>query len=74
MLKPGAYSLEKAAAMPVPVNGRKFAGSESARTGINGLAIADDVTIVLVPDLVTAATKADGIAGPRPVEGRADRA
>ena len=60
LLKPGAYALEQAAAKPVPVNGRKFAGSESARTGIAGLAIADDVTIVLVPDLVTAATKADG--------------
>ena len=60
LLKPGAYTLEQAAAKPVPVNGRKFAGSESARTGIAGLAIADDVTIVLVPDLVTAATKADG--------------
>ena len=60
LLKPGAYSLKKAAAKPVAVNGRKFAGSESARSGIAGLAIADDVTIVLVPDLVTAATKADG--------------
>ncbi|KQR12112.1 phage tail sheath subtilisin-like domain-containing protein [Cellulomonas sp. Leaf334] len=60
LLKPGAYSLEQAAAKPVPVNGRKFAGSESARTGIAGLAIADDVTIVLVPDLITAATKEDG--------------
>ena len=60
LLKAGAYSLEKAAPVPVPVSGRKFAGSEAARTGINGLAIADDVTIVLVPDLVTAATKPDG--------------
>ena len=42
------------------MTGRKFAGSESARQGINGLAVADDVTIVVVPDLVTAATKADG--------------
>ena len=41
--------------------------------GINGLAVADDVTIVVVPDLITAATKEDGIARPRPVEGRADR-
>ena len=46
--------------MPVPVTGRKFAGSESARNGINGLAIAEDVTMVVVPDLITAATKADG--------------
>jgi phage tail sheath protein FI len=60
VLKPGAYSLEKAAPVATPVSGRKFAGSESARSGINGLAIAEDVTIVAVPDLVTAATKADG--------------
>ena len=60
LLKPGTYALEKAAPTPVAVNGRKFAGSETARTGINGLAIAEDVTIVVVPDLVTAATKEDG--------------
>jgi phage tail sheath protein FI len=60
VLKPGRYDLEKAAPVPVPVNGRKFAGSESARNGINGLAVADDVTIVVVPDLITAATKDDG--------------
>ncbi|MEP7763330.1 phage tail sheath subtilisin-like domain-containing protein [Sanguibacter sp. 25GB23B1] len=60
ILKPGVYSLEKATPISVPVNGRKFAGSESARTGINGLAIAEDVTIVAVPDLVTAATREDG--------------
>jgi len=60
LLKPGVYALEKEAPVPVPVNGRKFAGSESARAGIGGLAVADDVTIVIVPDLVTAATKEDG--------------
>jgi len=60
LVKPGRYTLEKAAPVPVPVNGRKFAGSESARSGINGLAVADDVTMVVVPDLVTAATKQDG--------------
>ncbi|MEO6884741.1 MAG: phage tail sheath subtilisin-like domain-containing protein [Jatrophihabitantaceae bacterium] len=60
ILRPGTYALEKAAPTPVAVNGRKFAGSESARQGINGLAVAEDVTIVLVPDLITAATKADG--------------
>ncbi|KMM46239.1 MAG: phage tail sheath family protein [Cellulomonas sp.] len=60
LLKPGQYSLEKAAPKPVAVSGRKFAGSESARSGINGLAIAEDVTIVVVPDLLTAATKDDG--------------
>ena len=60
LLEAGRVHARAGAAKPVPVNGRKFAGSESARTGIAGLAIADDVTIVLVPDLVTAATKEDG--------------
>jgi len=60
LLRPGLYPLEKAAPAPVPVSGRKFAGSESSRQGINGLAVADDVTIVVVPDLITAATKEDG--------------
>ena len=59
-LKPGAYPLEKAPPTPVPVQGKAFAGSETARSGINGLVIADDVTMVMVPDLVTAATKEDG--------------
>ena len=59
VMRPGTYSLEQAPPTPVPVSGRRFAGSESARTGINGLAIADDVTMVIVPDLVTAATKPD---------------
>jgi phage tail sheath protein FI len=60
VLKPGRYELEKAEPKPVTVTGKKFAGSESARAGINGLAVADDVTMVIVPDLITAATKADG--------------
>ncbi len=60
VMKPGSFPLVPAAPRPVPVNGRKFTGSETARTGINGLTIADEVTMVLVPDLVTAATKEDG--------------
>src|SRR6476660_3653585 len=60
VLKPGLYPLEKATPAPVPVTGRRFAGSETSRQGINGLAIAEDVTMVMVPDLVTAATKEDG--------------
>jgi phage tail sheath protein FI len=59
VMKPGTFALEHSPATPVPVNGRKFAGSESTRTGINGLAIAEDVTMVIVPDLITAATKPD---------------
>jgi uncharacterized protein len=60
LIKPGRYVMEKATPVPVAVSGRKFAGSESARNGINGLAVADDVTMVIVPDLVTAASKPDG--------------
>jgi uncharacterized protein len=60
ILKPGVFPLEKAAPVAVPVSGKKFSGSETARTGINGLAIADEVTMVIVPDLITAATKEDG--------------
>jgi phage tail sheath protein FI len=59
VMKPGTFKLEPAPAKPVPVSGKRFAGSESSRTGINGLAIADDVTMLVVPDLVTAATKPD---------------
>jgi phage tail sheath protein FI len=60
LLRPGTYELIKAAPVPVPVSGRAFAGSESTRRGLGGLAIAEDVTMVLVPDLVTAATQEDG--------------
>lgn len=60
VLKPGSYPLVPATPQPVPVSGRKFTGSESARTGINGLSIADEVTMVIVPDLVTAASREDG--------------
>jgi uncharacterized protein len=56
----GLYQIEPAPATPVAVPGRAFAGSETARSGINGLVIADDVTMVMVPDLVTAARQADG--------------
>lgn len=60
VMKPGNYPLAQAAPLPVPVSGKKFSGSETARSGINGLALADEVTMVVVPDLVTAATKDDG--------------
>jgi uncharacterized protein len=56
----GTYAIEPAPATPVAVPGRAFAGSETSRIGINGLVIADDVTMVMVPDLVTAARKEDG--------------
>jgi hypothetical protein len=59
-LKPGIFPLVAPAPLPVPVKPKAFAGSETNRTGINGLVIADDVTMVMVPDLVTAARQEDG--------------
>lgn len=59
-LKSGAFPVLAAAPTPVVVPGKEFSGSEASRTGINGLVIADDVTMVLVPDLITAARQADG--------------
>lgn len=59
-LPTGSFSIEPAAPSPAAVPGRAFNGSESARTGISGLTIADDVTMVMVPDLITAATQEDG--------------
>ncbi|HSK24912.1 MAG TPA: phage tail sheath subtilisin-like domain-containing protein [Egicoccus sp.] len=60
MPKAGIYALEPAPREPVEVKAPAFAGSETKRQGINGLVIADDVTMVMVPDLITAATKEDG--------------
>jgi len=60
ILQAGTYAIEPAPATPIAVSGKAFAGSETARTGINGLVIAEDVTMVMVPDLITAATKEDG--------------
>jgi phage tail sheath protein FI len=59
-LPTGSFAIEPVTPNPVSVPGRAFSGSESARTGISGLSIADDVTMVMVPDLVTAARKDDG--------------
>ena len=73
-LPAGSYAIEPAPPTPVAVPGRAFAGSETARQGINGLVIAEDVTMVMVPDLVTAATKEDGDDRPRPLEDGAARA
>ena len=59
-LKPGIFPMVAPAPLPVPVRPKAFAGNETNRTGINGLVIAEDVTMVMVPDLITAATKEDG--------------
>ena len=60
ILKPGTYPAVKATPNAIKVQPKSFTGSETARTGINGLVIADDVTMVIVPDLETAAKTTDG--------------
>lgn len=42
------------------VGAEAFVGSEADRTGIMGLAVADDVTMVIVPDLITATRDSSG--------------
>src|SRR6266545_2983404 len=56
----GRYAVEVSAPTALSVSPQEFEGSEVARTGYEGLAIADDVTMVAIPDLVTVATKEDG--------------
>src|SRR6266545_6168323 len=53
----GSYPLEAGSVTPIEVSGGDFEGSETDRTGIRGLVIADEVTMVVVPDLVTASTR-----------------
>ena len=56
----GRYALEAKPAGKVALSTKNFEGSETERTGVRGLVIADEVTMVCVPDLVTAATSAGG--------------
>ncbi|MCH1614874.1 MAG: phage tail sheath family protein, partial [Acidimicrobiales bacterium] len=46
-LKAGIYPVSPAAPLPVDVRPKDFVGSESDRVGINGLVIADEVTMVM---------------------------
>jgi uncharacterized protein len=58
---PGRYPIEAVGApTPGSVSPQELEGSEAERTGYEGLAIADDVSMVAIPDLVTVATQADG--------------
>ncbi|WP_370964404.1 phage tail sheath family protein [Amycolatopsis sp. cg9] len=57
---PGRYPIEPAAPVAASVSPQEFEGSEAARTGYNGLAVADTVSMVAVPDLITLATRDDG--------------
>ncbi|GIJ43224.1 tail protein [Virgisporangium aliadipatigenens] len=56
----GRYTLSVPPPQTNAVTPADFAGSASDRTGYQGLAIAENVTMVAVPDLVTIATREDG--------------
>jgi Bacteriophage tail sheath protein len=57
---PGRYTLQSPPVSTKSVTPADLVGNESDRTGYQGLAIADNVTMVAIPDLVTVATKDDG--------------
>ncbi|WP_031077795.1 phage tail sheath family protein [Streptomyces sp. NRRL S-118] len=60
---PGVYVIEpSASAAPAAITATPadLAGSETTRTGYEGLAIAEDVSIVAIPDLITVCRRPDG--------------
>ena len=58
----GRYALETTSTVAVrsSISPAEVEGSEAERTGYQGLAIAEDVTMVAIPDLLTVATREDG--------------
>jgi uncharacterized protein len=56
----GRYTLEAPPVSAVSVTPADLVGSESDRTGYQGLAIAENVTMVAIPDLVTVTSRDDG--------------
>ncbi|MEU6592101.1 phage tail sheath C-terminal domain-containing protein [Streptomyces sp. NPDC046881] len=61
MPAPGVYAIEPSSPAAVTATPADLAGSETTRTGYEGLAIAEDVSIVAVPDLITVCRREDGI-------------
>jgi phage tail sheath protein FI len=57
---PGRYQVEQPATVPTGVTPADLEGSVSDRTGYHGLAIAENVTMVAIPDLITIASGEDG--------------
>jgi Bacteriophage tail sheath protein len=57
---PGRYPLEAPPVSAISVTPADLVGNESERTGYQGLAIAENVTMVAIPDLVTVAGRDDG--------------
>jgi uncharacterized protein len=56
----GSFDLVAGDPTPITVEATAFEGDDIERTGIRGLSIADEVTMVCVPDLINVATNADG--------------
>lgn len=56
-LQPGTWAIEPAPPTTVLPDGTDFAGNSAKREGIDGLVIAEEVTMVMVPDLCTAARR-----------------
>jgi phage tail sheath protein FI len=50
----GSYELQKPAAQPLSVASNDFVGDVRQRTGFDGLAAIDEITIVCAPDLMSA--------------------
>ncbi len=56
----GRYTLQAPPVSTKSVTPADLIGNESDRTGYQGLAIAENVTMVAIPDLITVATRDDG--------------
>jgi phage tail sheath protein FI len=50
----GSYDLQKPAAQPLAISSSDFTGDVRQRTGFDGLAAIDEITIVCAPDLMSA--------------------
>ena len=57
----GRYTLLAPPVSTKSVTPADLVGNESDRTGYQGLAIAENVTMVAIPDLITVATREDGV-------------
>ena len=63
-LQTGTFPIKPAEPTTSLPQATQFAGDGAKREGIEGLVIADDVTMVMVPDLITAATERDDKGNP----------
>ncbi|MBX9243968.1 phage tail sheath family protein [Actinotalea ferrariae] len=56
----GTFALQRSPSATLQVRPEDFQGSATDRTGVRGLVVADSVSMVAAPDLITLATRADG--------------